>query len=317
MIQDIQGKKISRGFPRVAIILVNWNGGQVIVDCINSLCHVDYPDFLVIVVDNGSVDQSISAIKEIGFDRLVLLEMGNNLGFTGGNNAGIKYAKKRGAEYALLLNTDTEVASDFLRLLVETAEENPDVGIAGPMIYYHANPNIIWSAGGVIDWKRGSTRMVGMGEDDEGQFGELPRLVSFVTGCALLINLSVISSIGLLDERFFAYYEETEWCVRANRANYKIMHVPASKIWHKISPMARESSPLVHYYMTRNRLLFLKLTNASFFAWFSTLVLDFGRTLLSWYLCPKWRYKSKQRIAMVRGILDYFQNRFGKYEASF
>ena len=118
-----------------------------------------------------------------------------------------------------------------------------------------------------------------------------------------------------LDPRFFAYYEETEWCVRVARLGLGIVHVPRAKIWHKISKDAR-TSPQVHYYMTRNRLLFLKLSHMRLSAWLNTLLLDYGRTLLSWTLRPKWRCKALQRRAMLQAILDYGRGRFGRVEVA-
>jgi hypothetical protein len=126
--------------------------------------------------------------------------------------------------------------------------------------------------------------------------------------------MSVVEQVGMLDPRFFAYYEEAEWCVRASRAGFKILHVPQAKIWHKISPDAREASPQVHYYMTRNRLLLLKLSKTGVGPWLSVLFLDYGRTLVSWTLRPKWRDKSLQRRAMLQAIRDYGRGRFGKVE---
>jgi GT2 family glycosyltransferase len=117
----------------------------------------------------------------------------------------------------------------------------------------------------------------------------------------------------MLDPRFFLYYEETEWCVRVAHAGYSILHVPGSKIWHKISPVAREASPMVHYYMTRNRLLFLKLADASLIPWVST-YLDYARTLASWALRPRWQSKKPQRRAMLQAIADFSRQRFGKVE---
>jgi GT2 family glycosyltransferase len=211
-----------------------------------------------------------------------------------------------------LLNNDTVVDSAFLRILVDAAEAAPNVGIVGPTIYYHERPDVIWSAGGAIDWQRGSTRMVGLDERDEGQFGQTPRTVDFVTGCAMLVRRAVLEQVGLLDERFFAYYEETEWCVRASRAGFKIVHIPLAHIWHKISPAAQADSPLVHYYMTRNRLLFLKATGAGLRAWLHTLFAEYLRTLMSWSLRPKWRGKQVQRRVMLRAIGDTCRGRWGK-----
>lgn len=300
--------------PGVTIIIINWNGYADTLACLASLRGLEYPAYDIVVVDNGSSDGSVAAIRA-GFPEVKLIETGANLGYVGGNNVGLEYAAKTGANYALLLNNDTEVTPDFLSLLVEAAETDPQVGIVGPIIYYFDQPDVIWSAGGEINWQQGLTRMVGLNEVDRGQFGLAPRPVDFVTGCALLIKLAVVQQVGLLDPRFFAYYEETEWCVRVIRAGFKILQAPQAKIWHKISPVAREASPQVHYYMTRNRLLFLKLTQASLAAWRHTLF-DYSRTLLSWSLKPKWRHKAPQRQAMLQAILDYGRNNFGKVEVT-
>ena len=156
--------------------------------------------------------------------------------------------------------------------------------------------------------------MVGLDEADSGQFGRQPRPVDFVTGCALLVKSQVIQQIGELDPRFFAYYEETEWSVRAARAGFAIWHVPSAKIWHKILPERRAASPQTHYYMTRNRLLFLRCTGAGYGTWFHALVLDNLRTILSWTLRPKWRGKRAQRDSMAIAIRDYFLCRVGHAE---
>jgi len=295
---------------RVTIIVLNWNGGQDTLDCVQSLAGLDYPRFDILVVDNGSTDGSVAAIRE-GFPRVTLLETGENLGYAGGNNVGLRWTLDHGADYALLLNNDTVVAPDFLRLLVEAAEADPSIGIAGPTIYYYDQPRVIWSAGGSIDWRRGRTSMVGLDELDRGQFGEAPREVDFVTGCALLVKAVVVERIGLLDERFFAYYEETEWCVRATGAGSKIVHVPQAHIWHKISPEARADSLSVHYYMTRNRLLFLRATSAGLSAWWYTLFADYFRTLTSWTLRPKWRGKRPLRRALLQAIGDAARGHWG------
>jgi GT2 family glycosyltransferase len=301
---------VTAPLPCVAIIIVNWNGLNDTLACLASLSELNYPTYEVIVVDNGSGDGSVPVIRS-NYSEVSLIETGDNLGFVGGNNVGLNYAKSRRADYALLLNNDTEVTPNFLNLLVEAAESDPKIGIVGPTIYYYTQPEVIWSAGGLIDWREGVTHMIGLNETDQGQFGDSYRPVDFVTGCALLIKMSVIDQVGLLDPRFFAYYEETEWCVRVSQAGFKILHVPQAKLWHKISPVAREASPQVHYYMTRNRLLFLKLTKARWDAWVNTL-LDYGRTLLSWSLKSKWRHKTPQRRAMWQAILDYQRGHFGR-----
>lgn len=295
--------------PSVAIVVLNWNGRDDTLECLSSLSRVDYAACQVIVVDNGSRDDSVAVIRAAN-PHVTLIETGENLGYVGGNNVGLERAHALRADYVLLLNNDTTAAPDFLRLLIEAAEADPEIGIVGPTIYYFDQPDVIWSAGGAIDWQRGLTWMVGLDEKDQGQFGPAPRPVDFVTGCALLIEMPVIERIGFLDPRFFTYYEETEWCVRAARAGFKICHVPRAKIWHKISPTARADSPTTHYYMTRNRLLFLAATKAGWQAWAHTL-LDDLRTLVSWSVHSKWRGKRAQRNAMWLALCDYFAGRLG------
>ena len=298
--------------PAITGIILNWNGAQDTLACLESLTDVSYPHFAILIVDNGSTDDSVKVIQT-AFPDIELVETGENLGFAGGNNVGLRHALAMNADYALLLNNDTVVDPDFIEQLVTVAQENDRIGVVGPTIYYHSRPNTIWSAGGAIDWRRGWTWMVGLDEQDKGQFGSTPRPVDFVTGCALMISRRALESAGLLDERFFMYYEETEWCVRVARAGFEIRHVPTARIWHKIAPQAQAVSPFVHYYMTRNRLLFLKATNAGLMPRLYTLI-EYSRTLLSWSLRPRWRVMRGLRRVMLQAINDYRRRRFGRAE---
>jgi len=133
--------------PSVTIIVLNWNGGQDTLACLESLAQLDYPEFGVLVVDNGSTDGSLQAVQE-RFPEIPIIETGENLGYAGGSNVGLRWALDHGADYALLLNNDTVVAPDFLRLLVEAVGADPRIGIAGPTICYYDRPEVIWSAGG-------------------------------------------------------------------------------------------------------------------------------------------------------------------------
>lgn len=297
--------------PLVAVIILNWNGLEDTLACLNSLGKLTFPPHEIIIVDNGSSDGSIEVLKKI-YPDVTYIENSENLGFTGGNNAGLRYAKSIDADYALLLNNDTEVDPAFLGLLVDVAESDEEIGIIGPSIFFFDEPEVLWSAGGDIDWMRGRTNMVGINQTDNGQFGEDPRDVDFVSGCALMIRMAVVEEVGPLDERFFVYYEETEWCVRVARSGYKIMHVPLAKIWHKTSIEDQISSPIVTYYMIRNRLLFLKLSHANIIAWIYSLVLDNFRTLLSLSIRPKWKHMRARRSVMLKAMLDFFSGKFGR-----
>jgi GT2 family glycosyltransferase len=295
--------------PTVSIIVLNYNSRDDTLACLRSLEHLTYLYTEIIVVDNGSTDGTVDAVRE-QFPNITLIPTGANLGFTGGNNVAIRYALDKGSDYIMLLNNDTIVAPDMIDMLLRAMDQDPALGVVGPLIYYFDQPEVVWSAGGSIDWQRGITHMTGIGEEDKGQFGQEPRYVDFVTGCALLARRAVWEQVGLLDDHFFMYYEETEWCVRVNRAGFKIAQVPTAMMWHKISLEARASSPSTYYYMTRNRLLFLGRTRAGLRTWLYTLS-EYIRTFVSWSVRPKWRDRRHLRAIMWRAVKDYSFGNFG------
>ncbi len=299
--------------PAVSIIVLNYNGREDTMACLRSLEHLTYSRVTTIMVDNASSDGTADAVRRL-YPNVTVMETGTNLGFTGGNNVAIRYALEHGADYILLLNNDTIVAPDFLNVMVEVMEQDKSIGVTGPMIYYHNNPETIWTAGGVIDWKHGTTSMIGLNQMDMSQFGLSPTTVDFVSGCALLARREVWEKVGVLDDKFFMYYEETEWCVRASRAGFKIALVPMAMIWHKISIEERATSPRTYYYMVRNRLLFLHKTGAGYQTWAYT-VFEYIRTYMSWSLRSKWQDRRHLRGTMVQAFRDYSRGRFGKLMA--
>jgi GT2 family glycosyltransferase len=295
--------------PAVCIIVVNWNGRADTLACLESLSCVAYPNREVIVVDNGSVDGSATAIRA-AYPATEVIEAGANLGYAAGNNLGLRYALARGCQFLLLLNNDTVVAPDFLDRLLAVCLADETIGVAGPKIYYFDRPQVIWSAGGQIDWRHGSSSMRGLNATDNGQFDQ-SAAVDFVTGCALLVRSDAVALAGLLDERFGMYFEETEWCVRIARLGWRILCVPESHIWHKIRPEAQDQSPRVRYYMPRNRLLFLRLTGASWRVWLDALVLQDLRHWCSWLRPGRYRQHRVQRLALLRAWRDFALGRFG------
>jgi GT2 family glycosyltransferase len=293
--------------PHVSIILLNWNQPEFTLACLESLDHVEYPSFDVIVVDNGSVDNSVPLIRQ-RFPGVTLLENPENLGFAGGNNVGIQHALERGADYLLLLNNDTEVAPNMLRALVDVGEAEPGVGALGPKIYYYDHSNVIWSAGGAID-RFGEPSHLLENTVDEG-LPDRVQDVDYVTGCAFMVKRRVVEAVGALDPRFFIYFEETEWCARIRRAGFRITYVPQARMWHKISMEARTTSRRYLYLMTRNRLLYLRLSNAGLVT-IAGAAADLLRTALSWSLKPQHRAMRQYSTALVRGIADFAVGRFG------
>jgi len=239
--------------PRVALIILSWNGKADTLACLASLARIDYPNPWLIVVDNGSSDGSAEAVRE-AYPGVTLIENGANLGFAEGNNVGIRHALDHGADHILLLNNDTEVAPDFLTALVDAAERG-GAGVYGPKIYYHAEPERIWCAGN--DWTGwpGGFRQVGDGEPDGPAFGSETE-TDYIIGCALFVPAEVFRTVGLLDPAFFLTYEETDWCYRARKAGHRCVVVPRSRIWHKVAvSMGGQGSPLQEYFYTRNLLL--------------------------------------------------------------
>ncbi|KUH34453.1 glycosyl transferase family 2 [Thermococcus celericrescens] len=293
--------------PRVSIIVLNWNGWKDTIECLESLYRITYPNYDVIMVDNGSKDDSIQKIKEYAegrikvnskffeynssnkpikvfeitedearegkfnkpayekFDpdrRMILFKNKDNYGFAGGNNVGIKFALSvLDPDYILLLNNDTVVDKEFLTELVKVAESDEKIGIVGPKIYYYdyngRSDVINFTGADLILWK-GKEKRYGAGEVERGQWDKI-LAVNKIEGSCMLIKSKVLREVGLFEERFFCYWEETDLDFRVKREGYKLLYVPTGNIWHKIaSSNGGVLGVFYEYHMTRNRLWFLK-----------------------------------------------------------
>ena len=296
--------------PCVAIIILNWNGLTDTLECLASLTRLKYRNFQIIVVDNGSKDGSVEGIRR-RFPDVVLIENKENLGFSEGNNAGLRYALAGKTDHFLLINNDTVVDSEFLGQLVTVAEADATVGIVSPLIFDFARRDEIWTAGATINWADGSTRRLRAGEL-AGQ-DELPLEVDFVSGCALLAKREVIEKTGVLDPAFYLYYEETDWCVRAHKQGYRILCVPQARIWHKVSGSLGPGSPLVSYYMRRNSLLLLRkhLVGVRRIVALLRNVICAARSIVGVYCRRRNVHLRPNAAAQVRALLDFFRGRFG------
>jgi GT2 family glycosyltransferase len=252
---SIHNQKNSRQGPKVSIIILVWNSYDVTRDCLLSLRKLDYPAFEIILVDNGSIDSSSEKLAR-EFPEIKVIRNEQNLGFTGGNNVGMRDALKRNADYLLLLNNDTIVSPNFLSELVQVAEGDSRIGMLNPKIYYFEPSDKLWYAGGkYIRWKTFPVHF-GLRQRDDGSYNQTQE-VSFVTGCALLVRSEVTRKIGLLDEAFFLSYEDVDWSARALEAGYKAMYVPASVIWHRDSYDTKRNAGLARrdFYNMRNAVL--------------------------------------------------------------
>ncbi|MEJ2720212.1 MAG: glycosyltransferase family 2 protein, partial [bacterium] len=220
--------------PRVAVVVLTWNGKSLTLDCLESLTASTYENIQIIVVDNASTDGTADAVEAQYGGRVTVLVNSANLGFAGGNNVGIRHAVADGAEYVMLLNNDTLVDPDLVDRLVDAISRADDIGIVGPKIYYASPRDQIWYAGGEINLARGTARHIGIRETDAGQY-DTPSEVDYVTGCALMVRREVIEKIGVLDTAFKAYFEDADFCMRARAHGYRVVYVPAGRVWHRIS----------------------------------------------------------------------------------
>jgi len=245
--------------PKVSIIILNWNGLKDTIECLESLKKITYPNYEVIVVDNASKGNDADILEEKYKDYIRVIRNKENLGFAGGNNVAIRQVlKEEKSDYILLLNNDTIVESSFLDELLKVAEGNLKVGILGPKIYFYdfkGEKNIIQSAGARINLWLGRFNGIGYRQLDKGQFNKISE-VDYVGGSCILARTKVIKKIGLLNEKYFLYFEETDWCFRVKQAGYLILYVPESKIWHKQGASVKKVSGIEIYYNTRNLFYF-------------------------------------------------------------
>lgn len=259
----------------ICIIIINWNGYQVTRENLISIQKITYTNYRIILVDNGSVDDSArKLLKEFAYIDIVELE--NNYGFTGGNNKGIEYAKKKyNPDYFLLLNNDTEVKIDFLDKLIRPFLTDETIYATVPKIYYYNNKNTIWYAGGKISRLSGIVTEFGRNKKDSAS-NSIQRKIGFMNGCAVLLSAKTINDIGLLDEMFFAYSEDTDYSIRIIKSGHSIVYVPESIVYHKVSHSFNSNNKeWFKYYLATRNIIFLQRKHLNkkmfpvFILWFS------------------------------------------------
>lgn len=301
-------------YPKVSVIIVNYNGEEDTLECLKSLQAIDYPVYKIIVVDNASKDAGSLLNKIYGQYNAKIFALAQNFGFAGGCNVGINYAlKEQQADYVLLLNNDTLVAQNFLTEMVKAGESDKKIGIVGAKIYYHDEPRKIWYNGGRITWTDGGKHEE-YDQIDNQLDGARIKPTDFVTGCALLIKAEAIASIGLLDESFFMYGEDIDWCLRAKKSGYKLVVATAAHVRHKISRSASQiGKPKIHYYHIRNSLLLAKkhalpIILGLVYLW---CLWHYFKQMVKMALLPSKREISKM---IMRGIEDFYKRNFGQIQ---
>jgi hypothetical protein len=293
--------------PHVACLILNYTRPAATLACLASLAAGDYGNYRAIVLDAGP-DDALVAPLQAQYPQATRLRLTENGGYAGNNNAGLRHVLAGPDEWVMLLNDDTTLAPDCLRRLVTEGERQPDIGLVGPTVYHASEPRVIQSAGGQLgpDW---SARHRGQDQPDTGQF-TAPQRVAWLSGCALLVRRAVLEQVGLLDERYFMYCEEIDWCLRAQKAGWQVVHVPAAGAWHAGVQRSYRPSPAVTYYSARNRWLLLA-THQGPLAARVRAATSMLRTLLSWSVRPKWRPLRAHRDALGRALMDAARHRWG------
>lgn len=328
--------------PKVSIIILNYNGWQDTLECLESVYKINYVNYSVIIIDNNSGDCSIEKLKEYGLKRNLnlkyfrykngvlsaandnknefeeetenynsnfpiksfLISNKENSGFAEGNNIGIRFSlKELEPNYVLLLNNDTIVNKDFLIEMIKVGEKKKENGILGPKIYYYNDKDVLQSTSVKIDFNKGKSLIIGVNEEDNGQYDKISK-GDYVPGTCFLVKVHVFEKIGLLDKGFFCYWEETDFCCRARKIGFNCMYVPKSMIWHKVSESSKKITGFKNYYNTRNMFWFFK-KNFSKGSYLNILIyfflFRFWHQLLNYLILDRRR---KLITCFIRGIWD-------------
>lgn len=338
----------SGGAPRVCIVLVNWNGADDTIECLDSLFELDYRNFRVVVCDNASTDGSVERVRgwalgEERFSRpeqtplspsegrrfplgiveldraaaedgegadepLTVIRTGDNLGFAGGNNVGLRWVQARGdAQYVWLLNNDTVVDRDALNALVRTAEALDNGGVAGSCLAFYSAPDVVQAmGGGTLSRHTGRIRLRDGGRpvSECGDRSGSPPL-DFVHGASMLFPVWLLERIGPLDESFFLYYEDVAWSLRAHQAGHPLVCAPDSIVWHKEGGSVGRRSPLHDYYVVRNGTRLLREMSGR------TVTPGGVLNFFGCFLVKVIRFQWPRALAVLRGYWDYLWGRTG------
>lgn len=296
---------------KIAIVSVNFNGEQDTLELLESLKNLQSATYQLktIIVDNGSSDNLVEAASK-KYPQIDILQTGINKGFSGGYNRGLEHALIWSADYVLIINNDaTTPDKKLLSTLLETFRKHPEAGIVAPKIYFSPGyefykekykaedkGKVVWFGGGKFDWNNVMSIHRGIDEVDTEIYNNEME-IDFATGCCFLIKREVLEKVGMFNEGYFAYFEDSEYSKRVIEAGYKIYYNGQTSIYHKISQTTEIGSPLTDYYITRNRLYFgFKYTS--------------GRTKFA-----LWRQAISQlmfgRKAQKQAVWDFFSGKTG------
>ncbi len=291
--------------PRIGVVTVTFNSGQVIDAFINSVLNQDHPNFCLFVIDNASKDDTLARLGACPDVRIQLIPNAQNLGVAEGNNQGIESALADGCEYILLLNNDVEFGPTLFSELVNGIEVH-GCGLVVPKIYFHDDPMRIWCAGGAFHrWRGYATQHFGEGVLDIGQFNE-PRSVEYCPTCCMLIKSEVFHTIGMMDKKYFVYWDDADFCYRALKSKLILYYIPTAKLWHKVSSLTGGNrSNFSFRYYTRNKIYFLLKNRPLPEAMFHLLFYYMYLTLALILNIGSWEINKTRQRAFFEGLFLY------------
>ncbi|MFH2013880.1 MAG: glycosyltransferase family 2 protein [Patescibacteria group bacterium] len=272
--------------PKVFIVIVHYSGLKDTKECLKSLEKLDYSNYEIIVIDNSNNQEFNERVKTIKSKK--------NIGFAGANNLGLKYAMNNNADYILLLNNDTIVDSKFLKKLVES-----NYDLCSSKIYYH-NSKKVWFESGKINLLYTNAKHVSS------------KKTQYISGCCMLIKRQVIEKIGLLNEKYFLYFEDVDYCLKARKMGFKSNVVQDSIIWHKVSQSTKKGSFEHIYYNNRNRFLLCK-ENANFFIKILVYKISF-LIFIKQLIKIVFNIDRQYSKIILLALTDFYKSKFGKYD---
>jgi GT2 family glycosyltransferase len=298
-----QGANREATTDKIGVVTVTYNSGAVLPDFLRSLENQSYQNFIVVAVDNASKDDTLNQLNSWKSPKLVSIANTENLGVAAGNNQGIRAALDAGCDHVLMLNNDVVFDPELFERLLDGLYAH-DCQMTTPIIYYNDRPDVVWCAGGLFEARYGYRSMhIGDGEKDSGQFNE-PKAVAYVPTCCVLIRRDVFDRVGLMDERYFVYSDDTDFMYRAWRAGLPLYLLPDAQLFHKVSSLTGGGqSDFTLYYSSRGRALFLAKHLGAFsgaiwaalYSVFYPLRSLFGKDSL------------RQAMVRVKGILDGYR----------
>jgi GT2 family glycosyltransferase len=268
----VSGRDIARAGDRgrsQCTATINWNKYDDTVACVQSLRTSEYPLARILVLDNGSTDGSGERLeRELRGPDLEVLRNPRNQGFAGGMNACLREALASGADLVFVVNNDTEVDPSCVRLLVEALDADPGAVVAGPAIFFHAQPDRVWQGGGAFSYWRAGLSVPGKGRR-AGDLPERAERVSFLTWCAVLVSRRALEGVGFLDPDYYFYVEDVDFGLRVREAGMYMVFEPRARVWHKIGDVARDrTSPFVLYHIGRSSTLLFRQRFRGPYAWY-------------------------------------------------